>query len=163
MSKKSITFAPDLKTTILITKKSNMKITSSQLNDIRECLHETSLLTQKMNDTLVGIIKSASKNKIIRTDKQKVRDFQGDIIFRDKIYAYVYDINRETYVEEKVSAVAVFEDKTIGVLLCGDVEFGEDTTDEILLESSDWVTAEGGMLLATHTLYNICGNILEYL
>jgi hypothetical protein len=61
------------------------------------------------------------------------------------------------------AAVAVFEDKTIGVLICGDVEFGEDTTDEILLESSDWVTAEGGMLLATHTLYNICGNILEYL
>ena len=140
-----------------------MKITSSQLNDIRECLHETSLLTQKMNDTLVGIIKSVSKNKIIQTDKQKVRDFQGNIIFRDKIYAYVYDTNRDTYVEEKVSAVAVFEDKTIGVLICGDIEFGEDTTDEILLESGDWVTAEGGMLLATHTLYNICGNIVEYL
>ena len=143
-----------------------MKLTFSQLNDIRECLHETSVLTQKMNDTLVGIIKSVSENKIIRTDKQKVRDFQGNkgnIIFRDKIYAYVYDINRETYVEEKVSAVAVFEDKTIGVLICGDVKFGEDTTDESLLERSDWVTAEGGNLLATHTLYNICGNILEYL
>ena len=140
-----------------------MKLPFSQLNDIRECLRETSVLRQKMNDTLVGIIKSASENKIIRTDKQKVRNFTDDIIFRDKIYAYVYDINLETYVEEKVSAVAVFEDKTIGVLLCGDVEFGEDTTDEILLESSDWVTAEGGMLLATHTLYNICGNISEYI
>ena len=140
-----------------------MKLTFSQLTDIRECLHETSVLTQKMNDTLVGIIKSVSKNKIIQTDKQKVRDFQGNIIFRDKIYAYVYDINLETHVEEKVSAVAVFEDKTIGVLLCGDVEFGEDTTDEILLENSNWFTVESSMLLATQTLYNICGNILEYL
>lgn len=140
-----------------------MKLTFSQLNDIRECLHETFVLNQKMNDTLVGIIKSASENKIIRTDKQKVRNFTDDIIFRDKIYAYVYDINRETYVEKKISAIAVFENKTIGVLLCGDVEFGEDTTDEILLESSDWVTAEGGMLLETQTLYNICGNISDYL
>ena len=140
-----------------------MKLTFSQRNDIKECLHETSVLTQKMNDTLVGIIKSVSKNKIIQTDKQKVRDFQGNIIFRDKIYAYVYDINLETHVEEKVSAVAVFEDKTIGVLLCGDVEFGEDTTDEILLENSNWFTVESSMLLATQTLYNICGNILEYL
>ena len=86
------------------------------------------------------------------------------MLFTPAIYAYVYNQNLEQYTEEKVSAVAVFEDKTIGILLCGDVMFGEDVTDEILLESSDWHTLDNGTLLGNFTtLYNICENIEDYL
>ena len=145
-----------------------MKITFSQHNDLKECLQETLVLNQKMSDTLVGIIKSVSENKIIRTDKQKVKDFQNNTIFRYPIYAYKFDQNLNKFVEEKISAVAVFEDKTIGILLCGDVEFGEDVTDEILLESSDWYALDysiiyGGFIFQNSTLYNICNNIEDYL
>lgn len=145
-----------------------MKITFSQHNDLKECLQETLVLNQKMSDTLVGIIKSVSENKIIRTDKQKVKDFQNNTIFRSPIYAYKFDQNLNKFVEEKISAVAVFEDKTIGILLCGDVEFGEDVTDEILLESSDWYALDyniiyGGFIFQNSTLYNICNNIEDYL
>lgn len=144
-----------------------MKITFSQHNDLKECLQETLVLNQKMSDTLVGIIKSVSENKIIRTDKQKVKDFQYNTIFRSPIYAYKFDQNLNKFVEEKVSAVAAFDDKTIGILLCGDVEFGEDVSDEILLESSDWhiidIYVYGGLIFQNSTLYNICNNIEDYL
>lgn len=143
-----------------------MKLTFSQHNDLKECLQETLILNQKMSDTLVGIIKSASENKIIRTDKPKVKDFQDNITLRTQtIYAYKFYPNINKFVEEKVSAVAVFENKTIGILLCGDVEFGEDVTDEILLERSDWHTIDiyGGVIFTNSTLYNICINIDDYL
>ena len=144
-----------------------MKLTFSQHNDLKECLQETLVLNQKMSDTLVGIIKSASENKIIRTDRQVVKGFDKDeleVLFTPAIYAYVYNQNLEQYTEEKISAVAVFEDKTIGILLCGDVMFGEEVTDDILLESSDWHTLDNGTLLGNFTtLYNICENIEDYL
>lgn len=143
-----------------------MKLTFSQHNDLKECLQETLILNQKMSDTLVGIIKSASENKIIRTDKPKVKDFQDNTTLRTQtIYAYKFYPNINKFVEEKVSAVAVFENKTIGILLCGDVEFGEDVTDEILLERSDWHTIDiyGGVIFTNSTLYNICINIDDYL
>ena len=143
-----------------------MKLTFSQHNDLKDCRQETLVLNQKMSDTLVGIIKSASENKIIRTDKPKVKDFQDNTIFRSQtIYAYKFYPNINKFVEEKVSAVAVFENKTIGILLCGDVEFGEDVTDEVLLESSDWHTIDiyGGVIFTNSTLYNICINIDDYL
>jgi hypothetical protein len=144
-----------------------MKLTFSQHNDLKECLQETLVLNQKMNDTLVDIIKSANENKIIRTDRQVVKGFdKGElkVLFTPAIYAYVYNQNLEQYTEEKVSAVAVFEDKTIGILLCGDVVFGEEVTDDILLESSDWHTLDNGTLLGNFTtLYNICENIEDYL
>ena len=144
-----------------------MKLTFEQHNDLKECLQETLVLNQKMSDTLVGIIKSANENKIIRTDRQVVKGFDKDeleVLFTPAIYAYVYNQNLEQYTEEKVSAVAVFEDKTIGILLCGDVMFGEEVTDDILLESSDWHTLDNGTLLGNFTtLYNICENIEDYL
>ena len=143
-----------------------MKLTFSQHNDLKDCRQETLVLNQKMSDTLVGIIKSASENKIIRTDKPKVKDFQDNTILRSQtIYAYKFYPNINKFVEEKVSAVAVFENKTIGILLCGDVEFGEDVTDEVLLESSDWHTIDiyGGVIFTNSTLYNICINIDDYL
>ena len=144
-----------------------MKLTFSQHNDLKECLQETLVLNQKMSDTLVGIIKSANENKIIRTDRQVVKGFDKDeleVLFTPAIYAYVYNQNLEQYTEEKISAVAVFEDKTIGILLCGDVMFGEEVTDDILLESSDWHTLDNGTLLGNFTtLYNICENIEDYL
>ena len=144
-----------------------MKLTFEQHNDLKECLQETLVLNQKMSDTLVGIIKSANENQIIRTDRQVVKGFDKDeleVLFTPAIYAYVYNQNLEQYTEEKVSAITVFEDKTIGILLCGDVVFGEDVTDEILLESSDWHTLDNGTLLGNFTtLYNICENIEDYL
>ena len=144
-----------------------MKLTFEQHNDLKECLQETLVLNQKMSDTLVGIIKSANENQIIRTDRQVVKGFDKDeleVLFTPAIYAYVYNQNLEQYTEEKISAVAVFEDKTIGILLCGDVMFGEEVTDDILLESSDWHTLDNGTLLGNFTtLYNICENIEDYL
>ena len=144
-----------------------MKLTFEQHNDLKECLQETLVLNKKMSDTLVGIIKSANENKIIRTDRQVVKGFDKDeleVLFTPAIYAYVYNQNLEQYTEEKVSAITVFEDKTIGILLCGDVMFGEEVTDDILLESSDWHTLDNGTLLGNFTtLYNICENIEDYL
>ena len=140
-----------------------MNLTFSQRSDLKDCVQSTLMLNQKMNDTLVGIIKCASEKQIVRTDKQRIKDFDGKVTHRSTIYAYVFDQGLEQYTEEKVSAVAVFENKTIGVLLCGDVEFGTDTTDDILLESSEWYTVDGGMLCSNATLYNLCENIEEYL
>jgi hypothetical protein len=135
-----------------------MELTFSQRSDLKECLQETLLLNKKMNDTLVGIIKCANENKIVRTDKQVIKDFDGETIYRDTIYAIIFDQD----VEDKVSAVAVFENNTIGVLLCGDIDLSY-FTDEELLERDEWYKIEDGMLCNNATLYALCEKIEEYL
>ena len=136
------------------------KIDFQQKNRLSECIQDTINLNQKMVDCLVDIIKSVNEeNKLIRVDKRI--NIQG--VFRSQIYAYVFDMGLEQVTEELVSAIAVFEDNDIGVLLCGGQITLDSLTDEEILELDDWYTIGGGNLICNATLYNICENIDEYL
>ena len=136
------------------------KIDFQQKNRLSECIQDTINLNQKMVDCLVDIIKSVNEeNKLIRVDKRT--NTQG--VFRSQIYAYVFDMGLEQVTEELVSAIAVFEDNDVGVLLCGGEISLDSLTDEEILELDDWYTIVGGNLICNATLYNICENIDEYI
>lgn len=136
------------------------KIDFIQKNRLSECIQDTINLNQKMVGCLVDIIESVNEeNKLIRVDKRI--NVQG--VFRSQIYAYVFDMGLEQVTEEIVSAIAVFEDNDIGVLLCGGEISLDSLTDEEILELDDWYTIGGGNLICNATLYNICENIEEYI
>lgn len=136
------------------------KIDFIQKNRLSECIQDTINLNQKMVGCLVGIIESVNEeNKLIRVDRRI--NIQG--VYRSQIYAYVFDMGLEQVTEELVSAIAVFEDNDIGVLLCGGEISLDSLTDEEILELDDWYTIGGGNLICNATLYNICENIEEYI
>ena len=130
------------------------KITNKQNQNLNKLTENVLKLNVQMEKQLIEIVKA--NGGLIRTD---------DADCKDTIFGYVYDDILEKSIEQKVLAVAVFEDNDLGVLMGDTYEmFDDDETDEQILEYDNWHIIEGiGKVVINATLYNICENLWEYL
>ena len=130
------------------------KITNKQNQNLNKLTENVLKLNVQMEKQLIEIVKA--NGGLIRTD---------DADCKDTIFGYVYDDILEKVIEQKVLAVAVFEDNDLGVLMGDTYEmFDDDETDEQILEYDNWHIIEGiGKVVINATLYNICENLWEYL
>lgn len=130
------------------------KITNKQNQNLNKLTENVLKLNVQMEKQLIEIVKA--NGGLIRTD---------DADCKDTIFGYVYDDILEKVIEQKVLAVAVFEDNDLGVLMGDTYEmFDDDETDEQILEYDNWHIIQGfGDVVINATLYNICENLWEYL
>ena len=130
------------------------KITNKQNQNLNKLTENVLKLNVQMEKQIIEIVKA--NGGLIRTD---------DADCKDTIFGYVYDDILEKVIEQKVLAVAVFEDNDLGVLMGDTYEmFDDDETDEQILEYDNWHIIEGiGKVVINATLYNICENLWEYL
>lgn len=134
------------------------KIHAEVYNDFAQSLNELTenvlKLNVQMEKQLIEIVNA--NGGLIRTD---------DADCKNTIFGYVYDDILEKVIEQKVLAVAVFEDNDLGVLLGNTYEmFDDDETDEQILEYDNWHIIQGmGDVVINVTLYNICENLWDYL
>ena len=130
------------------------KITNKQNQNLNKLTENVLKLNVQMEKQLIEIVKA--NGGLIRTD---------DADCKDTIFGYVYDDILEKSIEQKVLAVAVFEDNDLGVLMGDTYEmFDDDETDEQILEYDNWHIIQGfGDVVINATLYNICENLWEYL
>ena len=130
------------------------KITNKQNQKLNKLTENVLKLNVQMEKQLIEIVKA--NGGLIRTD---------DADCKDTIFGYVYDDILEKSIEQKVLAVAVFEDNDLGVLMGDTYEmFDDDETDEQILEYDNWHIIQGfGDVVINATLYNICENLWEYL
>ena len=130
------------------------KITNKQNQNLNKLTENVLKLNVQMEKQIIEIVKA--NGGLIRTD---------DADCKDTIFGYVYDDILEKSIEQKVLAVAVFEDNDLGVLMGDTYEmFDDDETDEQILEYDNWHIIEGiGKVVINATLYNICENLWEYL
>ena len=130
------------------------KITNKQNQKLNKLTENVLKLNVQMEKQIIEIVKA--NGGLIRTD---------DADCKDTIFGYVYDDILEKSIEQKVLAVAVFEDNDLGVLMGDTYEmFDDDETDEQILEYDNWHIIEGiGKVVINATLYNICENLWEYL
>ena len=130
------------------------KITNKQNQNLNKLTENVLKLNVQMEKQLIEIVKA--NGGLIRTD---------DADCKDTIFGYVYDDILEKVIEQKVLAVAVFEDNDLGVLMGNTYEmFDDDETDEQILEYDNWHIIQGfGDVVINATLYNICENLWEYL
>ena len=130
------------------------KITNKQNQNLNKLTENVLKLNVQMEKQLIEIVKA--NGGLIRTD---------DADCKDTIFGYVYDDILEKVIEQKVLAVAVFEDNDLGVLMGDTYEmFDDDETDEQILEYDNWHIIQGfGDVVINATLYNICENLWDYL
>lgn len=130
------------------------KITNKQNQKLNKLTENVLKLNVQMEKQLIEIVKA--NGGLIRTD---------DADCKDTIFGYVYDDILEKVIEQKVLAVAVFEDNDLGVLMGDTYEmFDDDETDEQILEYDNWHIIQGiGAVVINATLYNICENLWDYL
>lgn len=129
-------------------------ITNKQIENLNKLTENVLKLNVQMEKQLIEIVKA--NGGLIRTD---------DADCKDTIFGYVYDDILEKVIEQKVLAVAVFEDNDLGVLMGNTYEmFDDDETDEQILEYDNWHIIQGiGDVVINATLYNICENLWDYL
>jgi hypothetical protein len=125
-------------------------------NTLKNFCEKTMEMNKEMHDALVEMV---NKNGgIVRTNIDRTHH-------RFPIYGFIFDEEIETTVEHPIVAVATWENGTVlGVLFDftdGNTTY-ENESDEEVLESDDWVTIFGGMVLENATLYNLCENLWQY-
>lgn len=140
------------------------QITDKQIAKLQVLTADAMDLNIRMEKQLVEIVNECGgENKLIRTDKQAQYDENGKLIdWRTTIYGHIFDEGLDRNTEERIMAVAVFENN-LAVLFGTEYEVFGDMTDEEILELDNWHTIFGGMIMSNATLYNLCENITEYI